>query len=251
MRVIPASLFAVLAAAVPVAIMGCGSQASSPLSASADFSLTASPATLTLTAGATGQAVALAANALNGFTASVNVTLSGLPAGVTANPSTLTLTPGTAQNATLTASSTAAAGTVTVTFTGTSASLSHSATLQLTVNATAALGIDVTTYHYDNARDGLNANETTLTLSNVNSGGFGKVGFDTTDGKVDAAPLYLSGMTVNGQTHNVLYVASEHDSVYAFDADSGAQLWKISALGANETTSDNHGCGQISPEIGI
>ena len=103
-----------------------------------------------------------------------------------------------------------------------------------------AVGIDVTTYHYDNARDGLNANETILTPSNVNSSGFGKVGFDTTDGKVDAAPLYLSGMTVNGQTHNVLYVASEHDSVYAFDADTGTQLWKISVLGANETTSGDH-----------
>ncbi len=216
-----------------------------------DFSLTVRPMSLNLTAGAAGQVVAVTANALNGFTASVNVALSGLPAGVTANPSTLTLTPGTAQNVTLTAASTAAAGTVTVTFTGTSASLSHSATLQLTVNAAAAVGIDVTTYHYDNARDGLNANETILTPSNVNSSGFGKVGFDTTDGKVDAAPLYLSGMTVNGQTHNVLYVASEHDSVYAFDADTGTQLWKISVLGANETTSGDHSCSQISPEIGI
>src|SRR5277367_2484016 len=136
MRVIPASLFAVLAAAVPVAIMGCGSQASSPLSASADFSLTASPATLTLTAGATGQAVAVTANALNGFTASVNVTLSGLPAGVTANPSTLTLTPGTAQNVTL-AASTAAAGMATITLTGTSGNLGQRTTIALTITAAA------------------------------------------------------------------------------------------------------------------
>ena len=50
---------------------------------------------------------------------------------------------------------------------------------------------------------------------------------------------------------NVVFVATEHDSVYAFDADTGAQIWKVSILGANETTSGNHGCGQISPEIGI
>ncbi len=115
----------------------------------------------------------------------------------------------------------------------------------------AAAGNDVTTYHDDNARDGLNANETMLTPAKVSSATFGKLNFLTTDGLVDAEPLYLSGVTIKGQTHNVLYVVTEHDSVYAFDADSGAQLWKVSALGSGESTSDNHGCGQISPEIGI
>jgi len=71
------------------------------------------------------------------------------------------------------------------------------------------------------------------------------------DGLVDAEPLYLSAVTIGGQTHNVLYVVTEHASVYAFDADSGTQLWKVSALGSGETTSDDHGCGQITPEIGI
>ncbi len=71
------------------------------------------------------------------------------------------------------------------------------------------------------------------------------------DGKVDAQPLYLSGLTIAGQTHNVVYAASEHDSVYAFDADRGTQLWKTSVLGSGETTSGDHGCGQITPEIGI
>jgi hypothetical protein len=216
-----------------------------------DFALAAVPTSLTLTAGGTGQTVAVTANALGDFTGRVSVALSGLPSGVSASPSTLTLTPDTAQYVKLTAAATAPTGSATVTFTGASGSLSHAATLQLTVNAPAATGVDVTTYHYDNARDGLNANETILTPSNVNSAGFGKVGFATTDGKVDAAPLYLSGMIINGQTRNVLYVASEHDSVYAFDADSGAQLWKTSVLGANESTSDDHGCSQITPEIGI
>jgi outer membrane protein assembly factor BamB len=119
------------------------------------------------------------------------------------------------------------------------------------VNAAAPAGVDVTTYHYNNARDGLNASETTLTPSNVNSTNFGKLSLYATDGKVDAAPLYLSGMTIGGKSRNVLFVASEHNSVYAFDADTGTQLWKITVLGSNETTSDSHSCGQISPEIGI
>ena len=216
-----------------------------------DFSLTLSPTSLALTAGSSGQAVAVTANPLNGFTGSVSLSLSGLPAGVSASPSTLTLTPGTAANITLTAGANAAATSTTVTFTGTSGNLTHRATLSLTVSPAVAAGIDVTTYHYDNARDGLNANETVLTPSNVNSTGFGLIASYGTDGKVDGAPLYLSGLTINGQTHNVLYTVSEHDSVYAFDADIGSQLWKVSVLGANETTSDDHGCGQITPQIGI
>jgi hypothetical protein len=216
-----------------------------------DFSLTVNPANLTLIAGGAGQLASVTANALNGFTGSVNLSVSGLATSVTSNPSALTLTPGNAQSLTFTAASNAAAGTATITLTGSSGTLTHTATLKLTVNAAAAAGIDVTTYHYNNARDGLNASETTLTPSNVNSTSFGKVGLYATDGKVDAAPLYLFGMAINGQTHNVLYVVSEHDSVYAFDADSGSQLWQITILGANETTSDEHNCGQISPEIGI
>jgi outer membrane protein assembly factor BamB len=217
----------------------------------ADFSLTVSPASLTLTAGGAGQSASVTVNALNGFTGTVDLSLAGLPSGVTASPSAPTLTPGTAQKITFTASSTAATGAVTITLTGASGSLSHTASLNLTVNAAAPAGVDVTTYHYNNARDGLNASETTLTPSNVNSANFGKLALYATDGNVDAAPLYLSGITINGQSRNVLYVASEHGSVYAFDADTGTQLWHKSALGASETTSDSHSCGQIAPEIGI
>jgi hypothetical protein len=110
---------------------------------------------------------------------------------------------------------------------------------------------DITTFHDNNSRDGLNAQETILTLSNVNSTQFGKVGFDAVDGKVDAEPLFLAGVNAGGSTRNVLYVATEHDSVYAFDADSGAQIWKASVLGSGETTSDDRSCGQVGPEIGI
>jgi hypothetical protein len=89
---------------------------------------------------------------------------------------------------------------------------------------------DVTTYHYNLNRDGLNSQETILTQANVNSTSFGKVGMDTVDGKVDAEPLYLATLSIGGALHNVLFVASEHGSVYAFDADTNAQLWKTSVI---------------------
>jgi len=112
-------------------------------------------------------------------------------------------------------------------------------------------GVDVVTYHNDNARTGQNLNETLLTLTSVNSANFGKLAFFNTDGKVDAEPLYVSAANIAGGTHNVLYVATEHGTMYAFDADTGAVLWHVSLLGTGETPSDDHGCGQITPEIGI
>lgn len=214
-----------------------------------DFSLTINPTSLTLTTGALGQQTAVSATGLNGFNGSVSVSISGLPTGVTVAPATLTLTPGTPQSLTLTAAANATIGTSSVVIQGQSGSLSHTATLTLTVAV--STGNDVVTYHYDNSRTGLNPNETILTLANVNSSTFGKLNLLSVDGKVDAEPLYLSAVTISGQTHNVLYVVTEHDSIYAFDADSGTQLWKVSALGSGETTSDDRGCGQITPEIGI
>jgi hypothetical protein len=130
-------------------------------------------------------------------------------------------------------------------------------TATLTVNpGTSNSSVDVITYHYDNGRSGQNLNETTLTTANVNSTQFGKKGEFTVDGRVDAQPLYLSQVTIGAQKKNVLYVATEHGSVYAFDADSingttSTFLWKTSTLGSGETTSENRGCGQVSPEIGI
>ena len=109
----------------------------------------------------------------------------------------------------------------------------------------------VTTFHNDNARTGQNLSESTLTPSNVNVNSFGMLFSITTDGKVDAQPLYLPNLTISGQKHNVLFVASEHGSMYAFDADSGTQLWTVSTLASGEAPSDDHGCSQISPEIGI
>jgi immunoglobulin I-set domain protein len=127
----------------------------------------------------------------------------------------------------------------------------------LTVTSVSTGSANVLTYHNDNARTGQNLNETTLTTANVKSASFGKIGFfSTLEGSatvalVDAEPLYVSNLTVAGASHNVLFVATEHDTVFAFDADSGAQLWKTSLLGTNETSSDSRGCSQVLPEIGI
>jgi hypothetical protein len=127
----------------------------------------------------------------------------------------------------------------------------------LTVNpGTGNSSVDVITYHYDNGRTGQNLNETTLTPANVNSTQFGKKGEFSVDGRVDAQPLYLSGVTIGAVKKNVLYVATEHGTVYAFDADSvsgttSSFLWKVTMLGSGETPSDDRGCSQVSPEIGI
>jgi len=110
---------------------------------------------------------------------------------------------------------------------------------------------DVVTFKNDVARTGQYLVETSLTPANVNSTSFGLLHNIKVDGKVDAQPLYLSQLAVGGTPHNVVYVATEHGSVYAFDADSGAQLWQVSLLASGETPSDTHGCGQVSPEIGI
>ncbi|HEX8713461.1 MAG TPA: pyrrolo-quinoline quinone [Terracidiphilus sp.] len=114
-----------------------------------------------------------------------------------------------------------------------------------------ATGIDVTTYHVDAARTGLNSQETILTPANVNASSFGLLRVLGADGKVDGQPLYVSNLSVAGKQQNIVFAVTEHDSVYAFNADTGAQLWKTSTLGSNEKPSGDFGCTQISPEIGI
>ena len=127
---------------------------------------------------------------------------------------------------------------------------SKAATLK--VNAAGGASTDVLTYHNDIARTGQNLNETILTTSNVTSAKFGKLGFYSVDGLVDAQPLYASNVAVPGNgTHNLLIAATEHGSVYAFDADSGTTIWHTSMLKAGETTSDRRGCDQVAPEIGV
>jgi outer membrane protein assembly factor BamB len=112
-------------------------------------------------------------------------------------------------------------------------------------------GTDVLTYKNDLSRSGQNLSESTLTPGNVTASSFGLLRTLAVDGKVDAQPLYVSQINVSGSLHNMVYAASEHDSVYAFDADTGSLLWQVSLLAPDETPSDRHGCGQVTPEIGI
>jgi hypothetical protein len=115
-----------------------------------------------------------------------------------------------------------------------------------------ASSVDVLTYHNDIARTGANTNETVLTTTNVASATFGKTNNFSVDAKVDAQPLYASNVAVpsNG-THNILIAVTENDTVYAFDADSGTVVWQKSMLQSGETASDDRGCSQVSPKMGI
>jgi hypothetical protein len=114
----------------------------------------------------------------------------------------------------------------------------------------------VTTFKNDIERDGQFTNETILNQSNVNVTQFGKRVQYPVDGQVYAEPLFLPNLTINGAAHNVVFVATENDSVYAFDADATsaiAPLWKVSLLPSGATAVPNSAvnCGDLTPEIGI
>ncbi len=120
--------------------------------------------------------------------------------------------------------------------------------------------LTVTTYHYDNLRTGANRSETILTLSNVNSSTFGKIASFDVDGQIYGQPLYLQNLNIAGATHNVVFVATQHDSVYAFDADAKttSPFWHVNFLnpGAGITTVNSNTdfpvqYFDIAPEIGI
>jgi hypothetical protein len=116
----------------------------------------------------------------------------------------------------------------------------------------------VLTSQYNNARTGANLKETILTPQNVNSKQFGKVFSFIVDGDTYAQPLYVPGVDIPGKgRHNLLFVATEHDSVYAFDADgtSTAPLWHVSFIDDSKSirtlSSNDVHCPFIAPEIGI
>ena len=121
----------------------------------------------------------------------------------------------------------------------------------------------VLTQHNDNARTGQNTSETILNPSNVNVNQFGKLFAMPSDGQVYAQPLYVPGVTIKGGVHDLVIIATENDSVYAYDADSGgAPLWKASMVdaahgagGSGPETALNSatttGCSDTQPQVGI
>ncbi len=135
--------------------------------------------------------------------------------------------------------------------------------------ASAQAPVNVLTYHNDNARDGENLNETLLTPANVNTNTFGKLFSNPVDGYVYAQPLYVSHLSIPGQgIHNVVFIATEHNSVYAFDADANSGptnglLWHINLGPAAVTTTatftnknfgtryNGNAYTDIVPEVGI
>ena len=129
--------------------------------------------------------------------------------------------------------------------------------------ASAVAQVNLLTYHNDNARTGENLNETLLTLGNVNSSTFGKLFKYSVDGYVYAQPLYVSAMNVPGQgLRNVLFIATEHNTVYALDADNSEPgngvLWQTNLGGSAVTPNPDFGTryngGQytdITNEVGI
>ena len=126
-------------------------------------------------------------------------------------------------------------------------------------HATAALApanSAITTFRNDNAHTGQYPNETLLTTANVNQSQFGKRVSYPVDGQLYAQPLYLPNLSIGGSVHNVVFAATENDSVYAFDADQTsavAPLWKTSLLpsGATAVPYAAVSCGDLIPIIGI
>src|SRR5262249_25099991 len=128
------------------------------------------------------------------------------------------------------------------------------AVVLLAAGIPSAAQVNVPTAQYNNQRTNVNSNETILTPANVNATSFGKLFSQPVDGYVYAQPLYVANVSIGGVVHNVVYVATEHDSVYAFDADSSigtnAQpLWKTSFLSPGVTSVPNSSLPTVNPDI--
>jgi uncharacterized protein YjdB len=219
-----ASAVAAGSATIAATLNGVSGSASLTVTAPATVtSIAVTPATSTFAAGATQQFTATAQYSND---TSADVTSSAT--WKSSDTSVATVSAGglaTAENA--------GSATITASLNGVTGSAS------VTVSAAAPAGTaSILTWHVDNNRSGLNDNEQTLTPANVKPATFGKLFSYLVDGYVYGSPLVLANVTINGAAHNVLYVATEKDTVYAFDADrygSGAPLWKVSLLHSGDT----------------
>jgi hypothetical protein len=164
---------------------------------------------------------------------------------------------------------------VAVTFTAPSSAGVYTVTAKSVTNgsvsATVTVGVTnlagVYTYHLDPARDGANTQEYALTPANVNTSTFGKLFSCTVDGAVYAQPLWVANLMVGGNRHDVVFVATAHDSLYAFDADASPclKLWQVSLIDTNHGATPGEvtvpsgptnyavgqGGGDITPEVGV
>ncbi|HUI64101.1 MAG TPA: choice-of-anchor D domain-containing protein, partial [Bacteroidota bacterium] len=241
-----------------------------------------SPQTVSLSGTGTSPSVTLSPNSLSFGNQLVGTTSQSQPVTLTNNGTALLTISGISANAgfsqTNNCGSTLAAGgscTINVSFAPTTSG-SAAGTLSVTDNAsgspqtislsgngtTQTTQLAVTTYHNDNSRTGENTQETILTLTNVNSTNFGKLFSQTLDGYSYGQPLYVSNVAIPNQgVHNVVYITTMNDSVYAFDADSNSggnsqPLWQVNftnpALGITPVpTSDLNCTNTITTQVGI
>jgi hypothetical protein len=124
----------------------------------------------------------------------------------------------------------------------------------LGLNSLCVSQVAVTTHHNDTSRTGQNLSETVLNTSNVNVNTFGKLFSRTVDGQIYAQPLYVPNLSVGGTTRNVVYVATQNNSVYAFDADDPAAsspLWQVNFGTPVPTTDVAPNCADITPQVGV
>jgi len=220
--------------AMTLTLAGCGGGAATP-STLPPVTVALNQRSASIAAGTTKQFVAIVQGAADTTVAwSVDAISGGNSGEGTISAGGLYTAPSQAGNHTVAATSVA--------------DTTKSATAVVTVLVTVASPA-VLTYHNDDARDGANLSETSLTLSNVNSSQFGKLYAYAVDGQLYAQPLYLPLLNIGGVQHNVVFVATENNSVYAFDAD-GLQttpLWKKN-LGSPVPKNDAEG---VSPQLGI
>jgi hypothetical protein len=254
------------------ALGASGSQGTGPLSATNSYSLTCSggggtssvaSATVTISNGAVTLSPKIAAITLlqtQQFTATV-------PGGGAATWAVDGIAGGNSTVGTVSASGLYTAGTAAGTHAVVATSVANTAQSGSAVAAVTDLA-GVYTYHNDLARDGANSHEYALTTTNVKNG-FGKLFACTVDGAIYGQPLWVANLTVNGAQHNVVFVATQHDSLYAFDADASpcVTLWSVSLIDTShgglggETTVPSgpagtgslvgSGLGDITPEVGV